>query len=264
LISGPRRGGAGEGAGPAAGTALAVSPLFDGSEQLISEGKYQNLVEVINMLHVFMSSNSDWVVPAALVERRFCVTDVADNRVGDRDYFAAITKEMENGGLAAMIHDMLRYDITGFEVRDVPATAALKTQKTLSLPSLERWWLAVLSRKFLWKSRHGAPWFKDWHEFYTTELLERSYGQWCDEHRPYDRKSRQQLGTFFARVYQPSRPRGEHPVYEIESIGRGPGAEPLDKIAIVYQDHPQGYRVGSLDEARARFLDLHEVDADWQ
>ena len=51
------------------------------------EGKYQNLVEVVNMLHIFMSSNSDWVVPAAIDERRFCVTDVADNRIGDRAYF---------------------------------------------------------------------------------------------------------------------------------------------------------------------------------
>jgi hypothetical protein len=191
--------------------------------------------------------------------------DVADNRVDDPAYFAAITKEMENGGLAALIHDMLARDISGFEVRDIPATAALKTQKTLSLPSLERWWLAVLSRSFLWKSRHGAPWFCEWHEFYTTELLDRSYGQWYAEHRPYDRKSRAQLGTFFARVYQASRPRGEHPMYEVESIDRDPSAgQSLDKIAIVYQDHPQGYRVGPLGEARARFLELHEVDADWQ
>ena len=84
------------------------------------EGKYQNLVEVINMLHIFMSSNAEWVVPAAIDERRFCVTDVADNRIGDRTYFAAITAQMENGGLAALVYDMLRRDITGFEVRDVP------------------------------------------------------------------------------------------------------------------------------------------------
>ena len=240
------------------------------------EGKYQNLVEVINMLHVFMSSNSDWVVPAAIDERRFCVSDVTDNRVGDRAYFAAITAQMQYGGLAALIHDMLHRDISGFEVRDAPQTAALKTQKTLSLGSIERWWLAVLSRGFLWKSRHGAPWFREWHEFYTTELLWRSYLQWCDEARPYDRKSREQLGAFLTQTYVAARPWGEHPVYEIDVVDRSKvegaplpngGVElvspPLDEIAIVSLPHRPGYRVSELDEARARFLDMCEVEVDW-
>jgi hypothetical protein len=242
------------------------------------EGKYQNLVEVINMLHIFISSNSDWVVPAAIDERRFCVSDVADNRVGNRSYFADIAAQMENGGLAALIHDMLDRDISGFEVRDVPQTAALKTQKTLSLSSLESWWQAVLSRGFLWKSKHGAPWFRAWQEFYTTELLMRSYLQWCSETHPYDRKRRQQLGAFFTRVYQASRPLRENPVYEIESIDRrelegipnhgqtGGWLIPpkaLDEIAIVSLPHRPGYRIGTLEEARARFLEVSEVEADW-
>jgi hypothetical protein len=240
------------------------------------EGKYQNLVEVPNMLHIFISSNADWVVPAAIDERRFCVIDVADNRVGQRAYFAAIAAQMEGGGLAALIWDMLHRDISGFEVRDVPATAALKTQKTLTLGSIERWWHAILARGFVWKSKHGAPWFRTWHDFYTTELLTRSYLQWCDETRPYDRKSREQLGRFFAETYKAARPRGEHPVYEIDSIDRreldgiadqGGGwlvpPQSLDEIAIVRFEHPNGYRVGDLEPARARFLDVCDIDAGW-
>ncbi len=51
------------------------------------EAKHQNLVEVVNMLHVYMASNLDWVVPASLEERRYFVLDVADNRLGDREIF---------------------------------------------------------------------------------------------------------------------------------------------------------------------------------
>ena len=171
---------------------------------------------------------------------------------------------------------MLRRDIRKFEVRDVPMTAALRAQKTLSLGSIERWWLAVLSRAFIWRSRHGAPWFTAWHEFYSTELLWRSYIQWCDEARPYDRKRREQIGRFFADTYSPERPRGERPIYEIDSIDRRAGEvveddlgrtitvpSNLDEIAIVKQNRPYGYRVGELDEARARFLDLNNVGAEW-
>jgi hypothetical protein len=231
--------------------ALITEPL------LAVESKYQNLVEVANMLHVFMSSNSDWVVPAALDERRFCVADVVNSRVGERKYFKDIAEQMAGGGLAAMIHEMLGRDISKFEVRDIPKTAALRTQKTLSLGSLERWWLAVLSREFLWKSRHGTPWFRDWHEFYTTELLERSYLQWCDQARPYDRKNRVQLGAFFTKVYQSKRPREAHPVYEIESVRLKPDDELRDYDAIFSQDHPHGYQVGDIAAARARFRELH-------
>jgi hypothetical protein len=59
-----------------------------------------------------------------------------------------------------MLHDLLALDISGFEVRAVPQTEALKVQKALSLNSVEQWWLDILSRGFLWKSRHGADYFR--------------------------------------------------------------------------------------------------------
>jgi hypothetical protein len=79
-------------------------------------------------------------------------------------------------------------------------------------------------------------------------------------------------------LYQNSRPRGEHPIYEIDRIDRRHAvdtvptetggvqtiAKPLDEIAILYQEHAQGYRVGELDEARDRFLEMRDVDANWR
>lgn len=148
------------------------------------EGKFQNVVIVANMLHVILASNADWVIPASRDERRYAVFDVPDTRRGDLRYFAAIDKQMTEGGMAAMLHDLLARDIADFEVRQAPQTEALLVQKTLSLSSLERWWLAVLERGFLWKSRHGANYFRGWKTFYATELLHRSYLQWCQENRP--------------------------------------------------------------------------------
>jgi hypothetical protein len=214
----------------------------------------------------------------SLRDRRFFVRDVSDHRVGQRAYFNAIVEEMENGGLAAMLCDLLHRDLSGFEFRDIPETAARKDQQTLSLPSPERWWLAVLSRRFVWRSRHGTPWFATWAEegIYTTELLWRSYIQWCDDARPTDRVTRELLGMFLTRLYQPTRPRAAHPVGEIENIDlrRVSGIrdskgeyieepEPLDKIAIARSSHQPCYRVGELDEARARFLDQCPVVNPW-
>ena len=229
---------------------------------LVIEGKYQRVVIVPNMLHIVLASNSDWVIPASADERRYGVFDVPDNRVGDIPYFAAIDREMQRGGLAAMLYDLLARDITGFEVRDVPRTEALTIQKTLSLSSLQKWWLAVLSRSFIWKSRHGAKYFCEWHPFYTMELLYRSYLQWCQEARPFDRKSREELGRFMTAIYSARRPRQEkHPVYELDSIDGK--SEPLDQASIVWQDRPHGYWVGELDEARTRFTEICDVLTEW-
>jgi Family of unknown function (DUF5906) len=84
------------------------------------EGKHQNLVNVPNMLHVGIASNADWVVPATHDERRYFVLNASDARIDDRKYFADIASQMDNGGLAAMIDEMLHRDISRFDVRDVP------------------------------------------------------------------------------------------------------------------------------------------------
>jgi hypothetical protein len=231
------------------------------------EAKHQNLVEVVNMLHVYMASNSDWVVPASLEERRYFVLDVADNRIGDGKYFSALYAEMETGGLAAMIYDMLRRDIAGFEPRDVPNTAALIDQKLHSLDSLHKWWLAVLERGFVWKSRHGATIFTVWRAFYTTELLSRSYLQWCAENRVSYPMSRVQLGTMMVEIYQRRRPRQDHPIYELDAIDADRTAtktgEWLNKYSAVWQRRPHGYEVGTLEEARVRFQEMCHVTAEW-
>jgi hypothetical protein len=232
------------------------------------EAKYQNVIQVTNMLHVMMASNQDWVVPASHDERRYLVLDVADHRIGDREYFAALTKQMEDGGLAAMIHELLQRDISKFEVRDFPNTPALADQKKHSLDSLHKWWLAVLERGYLYKSRHGVPWFTDWHAFYSTELLARSYQQWCDETRPYDRKTRFDLGRMMTDIYIPHRPGAGNPqpIHEIESVDVDPILKHdnwLDHHAIVRKERPTGHIVGDLEESQARFTQMCDVVGDW-
>jgi hypothetical protein len=238
---------------------------------LVVEGKGKPVITVKNMLHLILAANADWVVPASTRERRYAVWNVPDTRCGDFAYFKAIDEQMKDTGLAGLIHDLLHRDISQFQVRAVPQTEALAQQKLLSLPSVERWWLAVLSRRYLYQSRHGAPYFRSWHEFYSTELLNRSYVQWCEENRPFDRRSREQIGRFFSEVYQDVRPSAEHPIYELDSIpvslrdfAGADLAKELDKVSIVRQDRPRGYLVGTLEEARARFLDCRNVPAPWQ
>lgn len=103
------------------------------------EAKYQNAVTARNVVHLLMASNEGWVVPAGIDERRFCVLDVSSAHKQDLQYFRALNQEIEHGGLAAMLYDLLEYALSGFDVRKVPTTSALMDQKIRSLRGPEAW-----------------------------------------------------------------------------------------------------------------------------
>jgi len=113
---------------------------------IVIEQKGIDAIPWINRLHVIMAANSEWVVPASADERRFAVFDVSGDKIGCRDYFEAINAEMENGGLAAMLYDLLRCDLRGWHPRMVPQTAGLQAQKARSLPPIAEWWEHVLQQ----------------------------------------------------------------------------------------------------------------------
>lgn len=108
------------------------------------ERKGLDLKSVRNLLHIIMSSNNDWVVPASLDERRYCVLKASDRYVGNFEYFKALKHEIENGGMEAMLHYLQNKDISSFNVRDIPITSGLTEQKILSLDPLMKWWYVKL------------------------------------------------------------------------------------------------------------------------
>lgn len=221
------------------------------------EAKYQNAVTIPNMTHILMASNNDWVVPASADERRYFVLEVSDCHIQDIPYFTKLNDQMENGGLSAMLHDLLDYDLSNFNVRKVPQTEALADQKRLSMDSLHRWWSTVLHRGFVLRSRYGSKFFLDWSEFTSTELLHESYKQWCVDNREHRPMSREQLGVMMKGTYKPHRPRGSFPIYEVDALD-GSGGHPA-----VMQERPPGYKVGSLDQARETFVAKAGIAFDW-
>ncbi|EOB7984982.1 primase-helicase family protein [Pseudomonas aeruginosa] len=107
-------------------------------ETLVVEGKGVDAEICPNFLHVLMASNSDWVVPAGEFERRFFVLDVGSDHRQDREYFRELKKSMDEGGSENLLHFLLTYDLSSYEVRAVPATKALEEQKAYSLAPFER------------------------------------------------------------------------------------------------------------------------------
>jgi hypothetical protein len=108
------------------------------------EPKYFTPFQVPNLLHILMSSNNDWVVPAGPHARRYAVFKVSDEHMNDFAYFAALHAELDNGGVEAMLYDLLKLDLGDWHPRQIYKTTALMEQKAHSLRGLDAWIEAML------------------------------------------------------------------------------------------------------------------------
>jgi hypothetical protein len=105
---------------------------------LLIEPKGVDPFPVRNCIHLIISSNADWVVPAGAEARRYFVLNVADTHMQDSDYFEAITSQMNNGGREALLFLLQDRDLSDFNVRRVPQTEALAEQKQYSRRGIDR------------------------------------------------------------------------------------------------------------------------------
>ena len=108
----------------------------------------------LNHVGLIFAGNERWIVPATIDERRFCVSQVSaqhmvpDNAPGNhpnRVYWNEIHEELDNGGRAAFLWEMLRVSLGDWHPRvAVPRTSALGEQKLLGLKGVLRWYFERL------------------------------------------------------------------------------------------------------------------------
>jgi len=110
------------------------------------EQKGRDSLQVNNYLRLLITTNENWVIPAAFDERRFTVIDVGNGNQQDQDYFVAMLKQMENGGYGALLYDLLHYDLSQTDIRVLPDTAALAQQKESSMDPVSLYWFTCLQQ----------------------------------------------------------------------------------------------------------------------
>lgn len=108
--------------------------------RLTVELKGVDAVPMRNCTHVVIGGNEDWLVPARLDDRRFFIVEVDDAHRLDTNYFAAMQKQMEDGGQEALLHFLMNYELSGFELRNPPKTEELQHQQDQSMTELEAFW----------------------------------------------------------------------------------------------------------------------------
>jgi hypothetical protein len=170
------------------------------------EPKHRDLLFARNLIHLLIASNHQWVVPAGHDERRFAVLDVATEHAQDHRYFAALAEELEHGGLAAMLHDLLARDYADVNLRQPPMTAGLFDQKLHSLEPAARWWYDKLMTGRLVSSLYPAD--EGWSTEIPREELQRDYkAAIADIGTRPDHSTETELGIKLKRFLPPGFPR---------------------------------------------------------
>lgn len=120
------------------------------------EGKGKDSKPGINRVSFMMATNEEWSVPANTNSRRFAVFETSDKHLvpptaganhPNRLYWDAIYDELDNGGRAAFLYDMLEMKLGDWKPRiGVPHTAALAQEVVLGLKGIDRWYFHLLTR----------------------------------------------------------------------------------------------------------------------
>jgi hypothetical protein len=217
------------------------------------ESKGIDVEQCSNYIHLIMASNSEWVVPVAMDDRRFFMLDVADDHRRDGAYFAEIQDELDNGGYEALLNFLMTYDYSGVDLRDAPATDALGEQKELNLSPEESWWFDKLQDGRI-VSRH-----EKWESFLPKEELFIDYVNFVKQYAGnyMNKCSKNRLTKFLTRVLPPGWPQ-----QKTMKVSPMPGAS--YETGLGYCTNPRCYVFPPLAACREKWKEIIKTDTVWQ
>lgn len=219
-------------------------------DTVVVEGKGVDAEIGPNYTHLLMAGNGHWLVPAGMDERRFLVLDVGEASKQNKPYFARVRKAMAAGGREALLHYLMNLDISDFEVRSVPQTAALREQKLFSMSAEEQWWMERLM-----DGRTTAT-SQDWGQWIQKERVQSDYLRYCDAQKIMRRVSPTALGKFLSRSLPDGWPRGTQRMAEVEKTGAD------GRIEIV-KERAYFYEMPSLEDCRAKWDEKYGGPFGW-
>lgn len=219
-------------------------------DTFMAEAKGVDAEVAPNYVHLGMSSNGNWVVPAGGDARRYAVLDVGEGHKQDAAYFREVRRALDGGGREALLHYLMTYDISEYEVRNAPKTEALRDQKLLSLGAEEQWFL-----ERLFDGRTTAA-HNDWRTDLLKDAMHGDYLRYAEGQRIMRRVSPIALGRFLNRVMPGDWPRSTQRMTTVEKPN---GDGQMEKI----RERAYWYELPPLDVCRAEWEKKYGVGWAW-
>ena len=222
-------------------------------EHIVVEQKGIDSEASPNYIHLIMASNSEWVVPVAMDDRRFFVLDIADDHRKDTKYFGEIAAELDNGGYEALLHHLMTYDTSQINLREAPSTDALNEQKQLNLSPEESWWYDILHEGRV------LPRHETWEQSIAKEELFNDFVGFVKQYAGnyMNRCSMHRLTKFLIRIL----PVG-YPAMKTMRVSPQPGASV--QTGLGFCTNPRCYVIPSLAECRDSWNKVAGFDSKWQ
>lgn len=219
-----------------------LKAMITESEQII-ELKGHDAIRARNYRRFIFASNEDWPVAMGPHDRRFFVLDVAPNNQQDYAYFSAIDRQMHNGGLNALMHDLLRTNLEDFNPRNKPAAGrGAYDIMERSLCSTGKFWLEYL-RMF------------DLSDEWPLVLNKRAFhDQYLDWSKKNQKGHPEGLSEFAKKM---------HKMSGCENSSTRVNSHSVHSFNVSTPQRIQQWKMPSLDDARSRFEQYLGVGTDF-
>lgn len=134
-------------------------------------------VKARNYSNVIFGSNGAWVMNIESQDRRFCYLTVSGVKAKDSGYFEKLSDEIKNGGIEGFVKYFLEYDISGFDITDIPVGNMKQRNADMirsSHPTI-RFFLALLdeesSTDVVYDMSPKLKTIRQWHSSQTEPMI---------------------------------------------------------------------------------------------
>jgi hypothetical protein len=148
-------------------------------ETRIIESKGRDSIQTRNYTRVIIASNYPNVAPAGLEDRRYFIINIGEGKKRDREYFARMVSNMENGGYRDLLNLLMNRNIEGVDLSQFPMTEAKIDNMLANLTPLERWWFNKLNKGCTFDDDidDDEEDINEWHQKVMTKRLFNDYRQ---------------------------------------------------------------------------------------
>jgi hypothetical protein len=219
-------------------------------------------IMVPSHLWVLIFSNDEHVIRTLGDRRRYHTPPMKEWHHNDEPKWKAINQQIDNGGVEAMLFDMLARDVTGHAHRYPPINSVLLGQEVLTRRhSLDAWQHDILQRAYWYESRLGLDRkLHRWPDSISRELAFKSYEQWLRDNRIsfHDAKTRNEVYEY---LRDPERGPGLHEARLTNAI-TGELRGSFNNV-LTFSPRPRGYTVPDIKMLREAYDTRLKVQTVW-
>lgn len=214
---------------------------FVTEQTLQIEQKHQPSRTIQSVHRFFASSNHRQFSHVEADDRRLLFLGVSDKYQGNHAYFTTLAQAINDDAvIAAMVHELLAFDLSNFNVRERPITSEHGLQKILSLQGFDRYWYEVLMNE-CFDTREGMHDAWSGSRFISTKSISAKY-------REFDSRSQRFVPILSKEI--------------ADAIKRlCPSAKPDRKS--LNNSQARGHDLPDLNTARQEFEAAYKCKVDW-